>query len=214
MKSNRVTYHFSVLTSSDARIHCTRFGAEWGVDKETSGSIVCTRNGVRWNSNCNSCDTWRLIVFKSGSDEYGTGSMSTAAGSYYGGHSPCTGGDNFPLCGYWPNSRRDDAIDQCKAFGNEWGVDKETIVGTSGQYEAMKGAIVCTKNGVGWTSNCDSCATWRLMVFESGYDEYGGVYGSKSTTAGSYYGGHSPCKAGDNFPLCGYWSNGNLKAIY
>ena len=26
---------------------------------------------------------------------------STIAGKYYGGHHPCTFGDNYPLCGDW-----------------------------------------------------------------------------------------------------------------
>ena len=84
-----------------AKFHCRSFGSEWDVAKETSGSIVCTKNSVEWYYHCLSCDFWRLIVFKSGSDEYGTGSQSTHTGSYYGGHSPCTTGDNLPLCGNW-----------------------------------------------------------------------------------------------------------------
>ena len=84
-----------------AKVNCQSFGSEWDVARETSGSIVCTKNGIGWKNNCDSCDTWRLLVFESGSDEHGTGSKSTLAGSYYGGHSPCEHGDNLPLCGYW-----------------------------------------------------------------------------------------------------------------
>ena len=62
---------------------------------------------MKWWYNCDSCDTWRLIVFISGSNEHGPGSSSTTAGSYYGGHSPCKRpGDNFPNCGHWPNGKQ------------------------------------------------------------------------------------------------------------
>ena len=85
-----------------AKVNCQLFGSEWDVAYETSGSIVCTKNGIGWGNNCDSCDTWRLLVFESGSDEHGTGSKSTLAGSYYGGHSPCGGsGNNLPWCGNW-----------------------------------------------------------------------------------------------------------------
>ena len=84
-----------------AKVNCQLFGSEWDVAHETSGSIVCTKNGIGWGNNCDSCDTWRLLVFKKGSDEHGTGSKSTHTGSYYGGHSPCGTGDNLPLCGNW-----------------------------------------------------------------------------------------------------------------
>ena len=86
----------------DAKNQCSGFGEEWDIAKETDGSIVCTKNHVSWDSHCDSCDTWRLVVFKSGSDEYGTGTMSTRAGVYYGGHSPCTSGSNFQFCAVWP----------------------------------------------------------------------------------------------------------------
>ena len=96
-----VVYCFAEYTIDMAKVNCRSFGSEWDVNKETSGSIVCTKNRNTWHRNCNSCDTWRLLVVMSGSDEYGTGSKSTHAGSYYGGHSPCEGGDNQPWCGYW-----------------------------------------------------------------------------------------------------------------
>ena len=76
------------------------------MDKTTANSLVCTK-GIQWNSNCNNCDTWRLLVWEDGGHEYEPGSnyngvqISTEAGKYYGGHSPCTSGDNFPLCGEW-----------------------------------------------------------------------------------------------------------------
>ena len=96
-----VAYCFAEYTIDMAKVKCRSFGSEWDVDRENSGSIVCTKNGMSWGFTCNSCDTWRLLVLTSGSDEWGTGSMSTHAGNYYGGHSPCIAGDNHPWCGYW-----------------------------------------------------------------------------------------------------------------
>jgi len=95
----------SVHTLDRAMEQCKAFGNEWGVDKKTNGSVVCTKNGMEWWYNCDSCDTWRLIVFISGSNEYGPGSLSTTAGSYYGGRSPCGKPETyFPYCGHWPNA--------------------------------------------------------------------------------------------------------------
>ena len=72
------------------------------------GSVVCTLNSLHWSSNCNKCDTWRLVVWKDGAHERGPGyggyngiQISTKAGRYYGGHDPCMTGNNFPFCGEW-----------------------------------------------------------------------------------------------------------------
>ena len=86
----------------DARDECKSIGPEWDIAKETAGSLVCTKDGLHWNDSCNSCETWRLLVFESGSDEHGLGSISTEADAFYGGHSPCENGDNFQHCGQWP----------------------------------------------------------------------------------------------------------------
>ena len=57
------------------------------------------------------------------------------------------------------------------------------------------------------SKNCNSCDDWRLVVWEDGSSEYGQEYGPYTTKAGKYYGGHSPCELGDNYPLCGVWEN-------
>ena len=92
---------FAEISIDMAKVHCRSFGREWDVAKESNGSIVCTKNGLTWLDNCAPCDTWRLLVFKSGSDEDGTGSKSTRSGSYYGGQSPCGVGSILPWCGSW-----------------------------------------------------------------------------------------------------------------
>ena len=72
-------------------------------------------------------------------------------------------------------------------------------------------ALVCTKDGVEWSSNCSPCSIWRLMVWENGGFEGSKHESSKcmSTIAGKYYGGHPyPCSNGviDDYPLCGDWA--------
>ena len=93
--------HILGLNLQGATDRCRAFGSEWGVNKETDGSVVCTKSGTAWNSNCNACDTWRLVVWNNGANEYGNAAYSTIAGKYYAGHSPCVSGDNLPVCGTW-----------------------------------------------------------------------------------------------------------------
>ena len=82
---------------------CKSFGSEWTVNKEVEGALVCRIKSCDYGcgNNCDSCDTWRLVVWMDGSNEYGRNSFSTKEGYVYGGHSPCKSGDNLPLCGKW-----------------------------------------------------------------------------------------------------------------
>lgn len=103
------------MNEQSARAACKQFGAAWSVDKVTDGSLVCTKDDTRWENNCDTCNTWRLIVWKDGGIEYTKGTswynarakaskfhFTTKAGKYYAGHDPCVGRtDNFPLCGNW-----------------------------------------------------------------------------------------------------------------
>ena len=97
----------------------------------------------------------------------------------------------------------------CRNFGNDWKVDHTT-----------DRALICTK-GTSWLSNCDSCSSWRMLVWEDGGYEYNkgtqqGLYQTDdpSTVAGKFYGGHEPCEIGNNYPLCGDWiSTGNIPFI-
>ena len=34
-----------------------------------------------------------------------------------------------------------------------------------------------------------------------------------STKAGKYYGGHKPCKKGDNYPICGVWKGMSVEMV-
>ena len=89
------------MESNDAIQACTGFGSGWGVAKLNEGSLVCTKDGRSWKSDCNSCESWRLLVWEQGADEFGANSFSTSPNKYYGGHTPCELGDNLPYCGSW-----------------------------------------------------------------------------------------------------------------
>ena len=65
------------------------------------GSLVCTKDGLSPEMNCSSCAEWRLLVWEQGADEHGPNSFSTLPFEYYGGHDPCTTGDNLQYCGSW-----------------------------------------------------------------------------------------------------------------
>ena len=95
----------------DAAQACNDFGNGWSVNVVRDGALICTLNSVTWKNNCNTCDTWRMVVWKNGAHEYAADQnynydgihLSTTAGKYYGGHENCHLGhlDNFPLCGEW-----------------------------------------------------------------------------------------------------------------
>ena len=82
----------------------------------------------------------------------------------------------------------------CQSFGPDWSVVR-----------IQSKALVCTKDGLTWTENCNDCTTWRMVVWQDGGCEADTVY-SASTVAGIYYGGHSPCGR-DNYQSCGVWAS-------
>lgn len=79
----------------------------------TKQSLICLCCGASFYNDCNSCDTWRMLVWEDGgvdpadswSHNYGPvppPPYRTNAGKYYAGHKPCTGGcNNLPECGTW-----------------------------------------------------------------------------------------------------------------
>ena len=88
-----------------AKRACQNFGKDWKVDRTRDRALICTKD-TRWLSNCDSCSSWRMLVWEDGGFEYDKGIVlnddpSTVAGKYYGGHDPCEYGDNYPLCGSW-----------------------------------------------------------------------------------------------------------------
>ena len=86
---------------------CRNFGDDWSVQRITDRALVCTKGSTEALSNCDYCDSWRLVVWEDGGFERSKGerknkpeSMLTFAGKYYGGKSPCRS-NNYPLCGDW-----------------------------------------------------------------------------------------------------------------
>merc|ERR1719191_1310611 len=88
---------------AQARMYCSSLG--WLVQsKPSSGAIICSkpkRSGVY--GNCDSCSTWRLIVFKNGGTDQAPGGQKypTKSGHFYCGHKPCKAGWNLPYGGIW-----------------------------------------------------------------------------------------------------------------
>ena len=86
--------------SEVAIAHCKAKG--WQHVGEWPGDIVCTQNGQGTGSNCDTCSTYHIYVWKNGAgDGHCPGAYSTTAGNFYSAHTPCTCGDNLDLCGSW-----------------------------------------------------------------------------------------------------------------
>lgn len=93
------------LCSEIALEWCTAKGWFSGVgDEAMGGNLVCTIDNRGFGHNCDACATYNIIVWADASGERGCQgeSYSTAAGSVYGGHSPCQCGDNLVYCEDWP----------------------------------------------------------------------------------------------------------------
>jgi len=82
---------------------CSSFGSGWSVVRTSDKSITCAKSPTTSGSNCDTCDSWRLLVFQNGGTDQSPGGQTyqTKAGYYYGGHSPCQSGWNLPECGLW-----------------------------------------------------------------------------------------------------------------
>ena len=136
-------------------------GKSWGRNKWKSKSIICTKPGrASAGSNCNRCDTWRMMAFTNGGGDMspGGGGYSTSAGYYYCGHRPCRSSrTNLPYGGAWaPNPiNKALALAYCKKIG--W-----KVTWTSSK------SVICTRPGTSSGSNCNKCDTWRLLVWENG----------------------------------------------
>jgi hypothetical protein len=66
------------------------------------GNIVCTIDGRSPANNCDTCDTYAMVVWVNGSPErYCPGAYSTVAGAVYSAHTPCECGDNLDFCTNW-----------------------------------------------------------------------------------------------------------------
>ena len=71
---------------------------------------------------------------------------------------------------------------------------------------AKDGNIVCTIDGRGTGSNCDTCSTYNIIVWKNGSKERHCTGHSYSTQAGKVYSAHTPCTCGNNLDYCTSWS--------
>merc|ERR1711997_667653 len=92
-----------------------------------------------------------------------------------------------------PQVTEQGARDYCASLGGEWSVEWES-----------DRSVICTTRSSG--NNCDSCDTWRLLVWENGGTDMSPNGQTYETVAGKYYAGHHPCQGGWNLPLCGDWA--------
>ena len=89
-----------IYTESAARAYCSALGSDWSVQYTdiSGGSLYCLKDGTITNSNCNDCDTYRIVVWKDGGGEtkHDSGSypFQTKAGNVYSGHDPCRNGSD------------------------------------------------------------------------------------------------------------------------
>ena len=72
----------------------------WSVKWTSPKSLVCTKGGTSSGSDCNRCDTWRLLVWSDGGRDQAHGGQTyqTKAGKTYSGHNPCKTGWNLRHC--------------------------------------------------------------------------------------------------------------------
>lgn len=88
-----------------ARNYCARMSG-WSVayEDEPRGSLYCLKDGTGTGSNCNNCDSYRILVWKNGGGETkhdaGSYPFTTTAGRIYGSHNPrCSiGRDTLTQC--------------------------------------------------------------------------------------------------------------------
>jgi hypothetical protein len=69
----------------------------------------------------------------------------------------------------------------------------------------QNGNLVCTIDGRGSGSNCDTCGTYNIYVWSDGSPERH-CPGPYTTEAGGIYSAHTPCQCGDNLDLCANWA--------
>jgi len=191
-----------------AKSYCDRMGG-WYIayTNQRWGELYCLRRGTGTGSNCNNCNTYRIVVWKNGGGEHkhcpsGNRPYNTRAGYVYPAHvNPCACGVNTlgGACASFPMVKRNDqgsygaAKAYCDRLGGGW-----YIAYTNKQY----GELYCLRRGTGTGSNCNNCNTYRIVVWKGGGGEHkhcpiGGA--RYNTRAGYVYPAHvSPCACGAN----------------
>ena len=90
------------LDEEKATKACKTMG--WTVGWIGDKSLICTAPGISYDNDCNSCETWRLLVWEDGGRDrlHGGEKYNTKAGRSYGGHNPCKEGWSLVQChGSW-----------------------------------------------------------------------------------------------------------------
>jgi len=100
------------LKEVDAENACKGFEGNWTVTRKAYGSTICGKiekgEPTPWWKNCNTCATWRMLVWRDNACEKikndhtpCAAGVSTKAGNYYCGHTPCGKDGKFPEGGKW-----------------------------------------------------------------------------------------------------------------
>jgi len=186
-----------------AKAHCDSLGNSWQMvyTNRKKGVMYCLKKGTSSGSNCNQCNTYRIIVWKDGGGEEkhcsGRYSYNTKAGYVYPAHvSPCRcdAPSRFDktlgkACYKWNAGggyTEAWARAQCKSLGNAWRID---------YVNKGTGSLYCLK-GISSGNNCNNCGTYRIIVFKDGGGENKHCNGQPyNTKAGYVYPAHvSPCR--------------------
>lgn len=189
-------------SESWAKSQCRSYGGGWSVkhiDRKW-GALFCLKGGTSLGSNCNRCDTYRIVAWKSGAgDQRGCGHQiryNTMAGYIYPSHvSPCACGANTlggPCFKGKSISNYNSAKAYCDRLGSSW---------HTAHTDRKWGALFCLKRGTSLGSNCNNCGTYRIVVWkDGGGDQRGcGHQIAYNTKGGSVYPSHvNPCACGAN----------------
>ena len=96
--NNRYIMNIPIILGPDlerAENACKAFGEDWKISRKTQGSLVCST--VAHYQNCQSCDSWRLLVWENGFCDRLVASKcrfnTTRSGNFYCGYEPCKTGD-------------------------------------------------------------------------------------------------------------------------
>jgi len=113
---------------------------------------------------------------------------------------------------YWTENNKQLRNEYCAMGDDHFTLDKAGAIGACDAMGWIVGwindaALICTAPGTSHDDDCNSCDTWRLLVWEDGGRDR--IHGGEKyyTKAGRAYGGHSPCKQGWSLQACpGTWT--------